>query len=153
MMGRRLHTYPGTQADVTYDASRCIHAARCVHGLPEVFDPHRKPWVEPDRAEDVQALMRVIRACPTGALQYEVAGSSEPPNEAASVTVSANGPLYLRGDLTIVDSDGETIDTGTRLALCRCGASAIKPFCDGSHEKVGFSDGNPVFDGDPVSDA
>jgi CDGSH-type Zn-finger protein len=57
----------------------------------------------------------------------------------AIVTCYEDGPLIVRGDFTIRTQDGETIDPGRRtVALCRCGRSAIKPFCDGTHKVVGF---------------
>ncbi len=59
-----------------------------------------------------------------------------------SVTVTAcpNGPLLLRGPFRLLDSEGEPIPKGRRtVALCRCGASSIRPFCDGTHERIGFS--------------
>ncbi|NBE93021.1 CDGSH iron-sulfur domain-containing protein [Nonomuraea sp. KC401] len=54
-----------------------------------------------------------------------------------TVTTCADGPLLLRGDFELLTQDGEPIDAGrTTVALCRCGLSSVKPFCDGSH-KVG----------------
>jgi hypothetical protein len=51
------------------------------------------------------------------------------------VTVCPNGPLLVRGDVTLLDADGEVIPRNRRtIALCRCGASARAPFCDGSHK-------------------
>ena len=50
-----------------------------------------------------------------------------------------NGPLFLRGRLRIVDDNGATVHEDTRVALCRCGASGNKPFCDGSHRTIGFT--------------
>jgi CDGSH-type Zn-finger protein len=52
--------------------------------------------------------------------------------------LNANGPTYLRGKLVLRDGDGALEDT--RIALCRCGASRHKPFCDNSHKKIGFQD-------------
>jgi CDGSH-type Zn-finger protein len=52
---------------------------------------------------------------------------------AATVTVYPNGPLVLRGDFDLRDVDGTSIPTGRLVALCRCGRSAVKPLCDGSH--------------------
>ena len=50
-----------------------------------------------------------------------------------------DGPLIVRGRFTIAAQDGEPIPAGRRtVALCRCGRSALKPFCDGSHERTGF---------------
>ncbi|WP_350348281.1 CDGSH iron-sulfur domain-containing protein [Agromyces sp. G08B096] len=56
-----------------------------------------------------------------------------------SVVACPNGPLLVRGDVEIRDEHGELVDPHRRtVALCRCGASAIRPFCDGSHKLVGF---------------
>ncbi len=61
-----------------------------------------------------------------------------------STTISPyeDGPLIVRGDFEIVTPDGEIIDPGRRtVALCRCGKSAIKPFCDGTHKAIRFRAG------------
>lgn len=58
------------------------------------------------------------------------------------VTISPyqDGPLIVRGPFRLVGPDGTPIDPGRRtVALCRCGRSALKPFCDGSHKAVGFT--------------
>jgi CDGSH-type Zn-finger protein len=58
---------------------------------------------------------------------------------AAVVTLYENGPLILRGRFVITAQDGQLIPAGRRtVALCRCGRSGLKPFCDGSHELTGF---------------
>ncbi|MEU4780462.1 CDGSH iron-sulfur domain-containing protein [Micromonospora sp. NPDC023633] len=61
---------------------------------------------------------------------------------AATITPYQDGPLLVRGDFALVTPDGESIDArrGT-VALCRCGKSALKPFCDGTHKAVGFRAG------------
>jgi CDGSH-type Zn-finger protein len=57
----------------------------------------------------------------------------------ATVTPCEDGPLLLRGMFTIVAQDGTVIDPGRQtVALCRCGRSAIKPFCDGTHKVIKF---------------
>ena len=57
-----------------------------------------------------------------------------------TITPYRDGPLLIRGDYTILDQDGEPIDPGREVvALCRCGKSRIRPFCDGSHKLTGFS--------------
>ena len=58
---------------------------------------------------------------------------------AANVTISRNGPYGVTG-AQLIGADGEVIDTKDTFWLCRCGASATKPFCDGSHKRVGFDD-------------
>ncbi|MBO4210125.1 CDGSH iron-sulfur domain-containing protein [Micromonospora echinofusca] len=58
---------------------------------------------------------------------------------AATVTTYEDGPLLLRGDFELRTQSGETIDARRRtVALCRCGGSAIKPFCDGTHKALDF---------------
>lgn len=145
-MQRKARSYSGAGITVTYDARRCIHAAECVHGLPEVFDPERRPWIDPDGA-DPERVAAVVRACPTGALAFEPAPGVEPeaPPERNTVTVAADGPLYLRGDLVLDDGAGETVRE-IRAALCRCGASQNKPFCDNSHQGAGFAEPGEVPD-------
>lgn len=56
------------------------------------------------------------------------------------VSVNNNGPLRLEGEFTIYDAEGKAFDLAGRtvISLCRCGHSENKPFCDGSHKKVGF---------------
>ncbi len=58
----------------------------------------------------------------------------------AKITVSNNGPLRIEGDITVCDAEGRTFGLGGRamVSFCRCGHSENKPFCDGSHKRVGF---------------
>jgi CDGSH-type Zn-finger protein len=58
----------------------------------------------------------------------------------ATITPYRDGPLIVRGDFRLLDQDGVEIDPGRNtIALCRCGKSGIKPFCDGTHKRSGFS--------------
>ena len=59
---------------------------------------------------------------------------------AVKVTIRPNGPYLVEGDVELVDVNGAQVDTAgqARIALCRCGASTKKPFCDGTHSKIGF---------------
>ena len=58
----------------------------------------------------------------------------------ATITPYRDGPLIVRGEFRLMDTDGNEIDPGRKtVALCRCGKSGIKPFCDGSHKRSGFS--------------
>jgi CDGSH-type Zn-finger protein len=54
------------------------------------------------------------------------------------VTVNPGGPLSLEGNLTVKKQNGEIIKEAERLFLCRCGSSASKPFCDGTHKGIDF---------------
>jgi len=137
----KVHRYDSAYGVVTWDAVRCIHAAECVRGLPQVFDPKAKPWIAPEKS-DADTIAAVIARCPSGALHLERrdGGAAEAPDRQNTATVTANGPNYLRGDLAIVADDGTVLAAETRIALCRCGGSQNKPLCDGTHRKNGFAD-------------
>jgi CDGSH-type Zn-finger protein/uncharacterized Fe-S cluster protein YjdI len=136
-----VRRYESQGAVVLYDAARCIHAAECVRGLPAVFDPQAKPWIRPESA-NANELAAVICRCPTGALMLERkdSGAAEQPDATNTVVIEPNGPLYLRGRIRYASGSHAALAEYTRVALCRCGASANKPFCDGSHKKSGFTD-------------
>jgi len=126
----KAYTAPGI--DVWFDATRCVHFAECVRGLPDVFQPGRKPWVRPD-LDDPNEVARVVRRCPTGALHYRL---EDGPDEEAKVPTTVHrlstGPLRLRGDLLIQTPAGVVRDT--RAVLCGCWMTANAPFCDGRCE-------------------
>ena len=62
-----------------------------------------------------------------------------PAKDAVIITPYRDGPLLVRGPFTLRDQDGNDIDVGREtVALCRCGRSRIRPFCDGSHKLVRF---------------
>ena len=136
----KLHRYTGTAITVTYDATRCIHAAECARGLPSVFDPRARPWVNAEGAA-ANAIEATVLRCPSGALHFEMPDGVEESGAATNTaTPTVDGPTYLRGNLALMDADGNVALRDTRMALCRCGASQNKPFCDRSHRKAGFKD-------------
>jgi CDGSH-type Zn-finger protein len=59
---------------------------------------------------------------------------------AVKITIRPNGPYVVEGEVELLDVNGAKVDTTDkpRIALCRCGASVTKPFCDGTHSKIGF---------------
>ncbi|MFE0173583.1 (4Fe-4S)-binding protein [Streptomyces sp. NPDC059002] len=121
--------YPGHVITVTFDPARCIHAAECVHGLPQVFDTARRPWIKPDAAP-ADEVAEVVRRCPSGALQYTlVDGTTEAPPAETTVRRFADGRIVLRGDLRISAEDGPPRHE-TRVTLCGCGRSGNQPYCD-----------------------
>lgn len=63
--------------------------------------------------------------------------TGEKPSE-VTITIRANGPLLVQGDVKLINAAGEEVDRGGRVAFCRCGHSANKPFCDASHKAQGF---------------
>jgi CDGSH-type Zn-finger protein/uncharacterized Fe-S cluster protein YjdI len=138
-MTQRIRKYTGENIDVTYDAGRCIHVAECLKRLPTVFDKSKRPWIQTD-ACSADSVAATVLTCPSGALHYERkdGGAAEPVEEHNTIRLVKNGPLYLCGDFTIVNGAGELVVTDTRASLCRCGASANKPFCDNTHRTTGF---------------
>ncbi|MEV3860828.1 (4Fe-4S)-binding protein [Streptomyces sp. NPDC050095] len=127
--GTTRKSYRGNVITVSFDARRCLHAAECVRGLPQVFDTGRRPWIEPDAAPGDE-VAAVVRRCPSGALRYElVDGTVELPPMATTVERTPDGRLVMRGDLRIRTADGEEA-VETRATLCGCGAGGNQPYCD-----------------------
>lgn len=131
--------YETEQIAIMWRAHRCVHSAVCLQGLPEVFDVRRRPWVLPEAAT-ADAIAAIVAQCPSGALHYRRldGGPAEAPDAEPTVITVPDGPLALRGELAISDDEGALLRQDTRMALCRCGASANKPFCDASHRRIGF---------------
>ncbi len=130
--------YTSDDIDVTFSGQRCIHAAECVSHLHEVFDTQKRPWIQPDQ-ESADAIAATIHLCPSGALHYERkdGGEAEPTPAENTIYLIDNAYLRIRGDLEISSSNVALTDE-TRAALCRCGMSDKKPFCDNSHRTVGW---------------
>lgn len=68
----------------------------------------------------------------------------------ATIRVSENGPYLVEGGLQVRNAQGRVLDTPERYALCRCGGSSSKPFCDGTHARVGF-EGAETADHGPIA--
>ncbi|MEE8046350.1 MAG: CDGSH iron-sulfur domain-containing protein [Dehalococcoidia bacterium] len=138
----RRREYSGDGLKVSFDASLCIHVGECLRLSPEVFDLRSRPWINLEGA-DVQKIVDTVRACPSGALRYELddpesveigTDDEDPP----VVRAWRNGPIRVKGKVKIVSKDGKTVLEGDRVSLCRCGASRNKPFCDNSHQLIKF---------------
>lgn len=136
---RRLQTYATDAITVTFDPTRCIHAAECIRTAPAVFDSRRRRWIKPELG-DPDLIVTAVHRCPTGALSYALPNGHNEGADASSIRPARDGPLYLRGEIRVETEDGRVIAEGLRMALCRCGATKNAPFCDGSHREVGFRD-------------
>ena len=133
--------YTNGEVTIVWRPSICIHSTNCFKGLPQVFDPNKKPWANAEGASTEQ-IINQINKCPSGALSYEMNNGEAELNESISgeiiVEPTPNGPLMVYGNLTVKGIDGTTSKKNSVTAFCRCGHSDNKPFCDGSHKKVGF---------------
>ncbi|MBL0341633.1 MAG: (4Fe-4S)-binding protein [Bacteroidetes bacterium] len=131
--------YSNDGITVVWKPHVCIHSAICFKGLPEVFDPRVRPWVNIDGASS-QKIVDQVAKCPSGAISIEQiknkANMETQKSENSAeikIQVMSKGPLIVKGNCVVVDELGnETIKEG-QVALCRCGASANKPYCDGAH--------------------
>lgn len=61
------------------------------------------------------------------------------------IKLKPNGPLLVDGDFTIIDESGNEVQP-MKKALCRCGGSTMKPYCDGTHSKIGFQGANAAVE-------
>ncbi len=134
----------GREVTVIFDDARCVHARNCVLSHLEVFVPDVPgAWIFPDAAR-AEEVVRTGLNCPSGAirvLRKAGAGSDGAPR-VNTLRLRENGPLALEAVMTL---RGEARHS-PRAMLCRCGASAKKPYCDGSHVGVGF-----VASGEPAA--
>lgn len=123
---------------VIWDMPKCIHSEKCWRGLGEVFRRNERPWIYLEGA-DQETIKNQIDQCPSGALSYRIEGQSGTKNEVnMEITVLENGPVLMSGKVVVNHPDGTKEEREGNTALCRCGASASKPYCDGSHNKVEF---------------
>ena len=134
----RSYAAPGVT--VFYDRGRCLHFAECVRGLPQVFDARMRPWIQPENASAGQ-VAEVVRRCPSGALHYRLEeGAPEEPEQPTRVAFVVNGPINLRGDLSIDVPGGRMREI--RASLCRCGRTENEPFCDKACSRTSWSWGS-----------
>ena len=140
---KRVQSYTAPGITVTFDPNVCIHSKECLASLPAVFDTRRRSWVQP-AAASVAEVAAAIDRCPSGALKYVLEDRTEPTPEQrggeveTTIQTSTNGPLFVKGAFQLLDESGKQIVSAGRAALCRCGATENQPFCDGSHQRVGF---------------
>ena len=115
-------------------------------------------WNLTDDSDDPRSKKLAIEEacnCPAGRLVAwdKKTGKSIEPSLDPSIGLiedpdqGVSGPIWVKGGVPIVSSDGTEYEIRNRVTLCRCGRSANKPFCDGSHIEAGFSDGEESLGG------
>lgn len=149
-----MRTYKTDQIIVYWYPELCAHPSICRRLLPKVFDSTRTPWVDLSAATP-EEIISCIDQCPTGALRYSLAeGSSVDPELAKGignidyekehppavkfkiVNYGEYGQVHVEGPAEVIDADGKTLRTVSRMVLCSCGKSHSCPFCDGSHRNL-----------------
>lgn len=138
----KVKEYDNGEVTIVWKPDLCIHSENCFKGLPEVFDPHKRPWVNIEGAATDKIISQVGQ-CPSGALSTRIIkqnsnNMSEEIQDEQIVEIAQDGPLMVYGNITVKYPDGQEVSKHRVTAFCRCGASSNKPFCDGSHKKVGF---------------
>lgn len=135
--------YTNGEITILWKPDSCIHSAICwrrATGMPEVFNPKQRPWINM-QAADTAAIIEQVKKCPSGALSViynEVQESVKESTPVTRVEILTDGPLLVHGDLTIKLPDGSETTRQSVTAFCRCGYSNNKPYCDGSHKSKGF---------------
>lgn len=127
--------YEGKDITMSDDESLCAGFAYC--------DRFGSVWVEIENSGDKEVKQRIekqISMCPSGRLLYYLENRKEPSEVMYEpmIAVIPDGPLWVLGNVCVETQDGFVYEIRNRQLLCRCGHSGNKPFCDGTHSRIGF---------------
>jgi uncharacterized Fe-S cluster protein YjdI len=134
------HGYSNGELTIVWKKELCIHSKKCWKGLGEVFKPGERPWIVPEGAS-TERIKAQVDQCPSGALNYSMNDASDVTRADTArpkVEIAKDGPILIKGEVEVQHPDGRVEVREKVTALCRCGGSAKKPFCDGSHRSNGF---------------
>jgi uncharacterized Fe-S cluster protein YjdI len=138
-------SYSNDEITVHWKPRECVHAGICFRELRNVFDPSRRPWIDLSKASTTE-IIDIVERCPTDALTYEwknkthekQENTKEPQPDKVKFTIMRNGPILVEGNVIIQKENGSIHEVKSITSLCRCGNSKNKPYCDGTHNKMGF---------------
>jgi CDGSH-type Zn-finger protein len=143
------------QAEVFEGESLLLSDAEDLCAFARFCDPGGKIWgvIEEPGADARKLAIREANHCPAGRLVVHDKKSGKVIEEELPQSIGVvedpalgcSGPLWVRGGIRIESENGNPYETRNRVALCRCGASANKPFCNGSHASIRFRDGLVEF--------
>jgi CDGSH-type Zn-finger protein len=139
------------QAEVIRGPTMSLTDAEALCAFARFCDPNGQVWnlvAETDEAGSRKNFVRQTCDCPSGRLVAWDNATGEPIEPKYELSIGliedpandCSGPLWLRGGVLVIGADGFNYEVRNRVTLCRCGASQNKPFCDGSHASIGFSD-------------
>lgn len=133
----RAEVHQGRGAALADDGALCFSAGFCGTRTTDVW----KLLDDADNLAKYELMRAMTWRCPSGRLVLRDAdGNDLEPELPQEIAVLPGGPLWVRGGVRIVGTDGTAWETRNRVALCRCGASNNKPFCDGSHSELHFDE-------------
>lgn len=149
MLDKEKRSYTNGEITVYWDPTECVHAGICFRELHDVFDPARRPWIDLSKA-DTKQIIDIVERCPTDALTFEYSSKGEkmqtknnPPKYSQipkpEFKIMRNGPILANGAFTLINPDNTQKQINTITSFCRCGMSQNQPYCDGTHNKKGFS--------------
>jgi len=141
--GAQAQVFEGPALNLTDAESLCAFARFC--------DPNGQVWNQVERTDEARVrslFLRQVNNCPSGRLVAWERSTGKPIEHSLPVSIGVvedpaegvSGPLWLRGAIPVKAADGYAYEVRNRVTLCRCGASANKPFCDGAHAKIKFRD-------------
>ena len=132
--------YVGREVTIHDNRGTCCHSGNCSDHLPAVFRNGQEPWIDPNGAS-ADAIIDIVRACPSGALSASRDGVEfRDQDRGPMIYVSKDGPYHIQGRIELRHEQQNEGASQEHFALCRCGKSKNKPFCDGTHWYVKFVD-------------
>ena len=139
-LANKCDEYVGQKITIHDNRSICAHAGVCTDNLASVFRMKQQPWIDPDAAS-VDEVIDVIQKCPSGALSFSIENTESPAQSSEpAIFIAPNGPYVISGCPDLQGADWREGASKQQYTLCRCGASKNKPFCDGSHWRIEFTD-------------
>lgn len=136
-----IKKYTNGEVTIVWKPNDCIHSTICFKGLGDVFDPRKRPWITPEHST-TDKIIEQVKKCPSGALSYflnrDVEQSEIKVESETIIEPVVDGPLLIYGNVAVKDAEGIVTKKNNVTAFCRCGSSSNKPFCDGTHKKIGF---------------
>ncbi|MCK5128406.1 MAG: CDGSH iron-sulfur domain-containing protein [Clostridiales bacterium] len=139
---RKVDNYIGKNITIHDDRGICSHAGFCTDSLPIVFRMTQELWIDADAAA-VDAIIETIRKCPSGALSYSIDDVLyDNFTDEKQIVLTEDGPYRVTGGIALDCEDTPTSEE--HYALCRCGHSKNKPYCNGQHWYEKFTDDGKV---------
>lgn len=136
----KRENYVGEEITIHDNRGNCAHAGHCTDGLASVFRLRKEPWIYPDAASRDE-IIATIQKCPSGALSYSIDDLEHRDWEGEpTIFVAPNGPYVVSGGPALLDTTPAEGASKEQYTLCRCGGSKSKPFCDGTHWAIKFTD-------------
>lgn len=136
----KRENYLGGNITIHDNRGICAHIGFCTDNLPSVFRMKTEPWIDPEGA-DKNEIVETVKKCPSGALSYSIKDKEyREQDRKPRILVSKDGPYFVTGGVGLKDEHMGEGASKERYALCRCGGSKNKPFCDGTHWYINFKD-------------